>query len=144
MLKFIRRMGGISSQFTGTQTLVSSPGETYTVKDVRFKWLNRVNFADLAYLSVDKFGEEDFMLLSQMDVGRGASLGLVRGLKSATVDYIETNLQTHTLDPSPYRLRSVNKAEKVPDDVFPGECAILVPDGFLIPGRRDGNVYLML
>ena len=84
------------------------------------------------------------MLLSQMDVGRGASLGLVKGLKSATKDDVETNLQTHTLDPTPYKLRSVNKAEKVPDDVFPGEYAILVPDGFLIPGRRDGNVYLML
>ena len=32
----------------------------------------------------------------------------------------------------------------VPRDVFPNEYAILVPDGFLIPGRSDGNVYLML
>ena len=48
------------------------------------------------------------------------------------------------MDSNPYTFKSVNKAQKVPDDVFPGEYAILVPDGFLIPGRRDGNAYLML
>ena len=48
------------------------------------------------------------------------------------------------MDPSPYEFRSPNKAQKVPDDVFPGENVILVPDGFLIPGRSLGNAYLMV
>ena len=112
--------------------------------DVNFKQLGRVNFADLAYLSVDKFGQEDFMLLSQMDVGNGACLGIVPGLKTAIQSSDSSSLQAYSLDSSPYTFRSVNKAQKVPSNVFPGEYAILVPDGFLIPGRRDGNVYLML
>ena len=55
-----------------------------------------------------------------------------------------SNLYAYPLDSSPYEFKSTNKAQKVPDDVFPGEKALLVPDGFLTPGDRTGNVYLML
>ena len=32
----------------------------------------------------------------------------------------------------------------VPSGIFPGEEVILVPDGFSIPGHRDGGLYLMV
>lgn len=54
------------------------------------------------------------------------------------------DLKAVTLDSSPYTLQSPNRAQFVPADVFPEENVIMVPDGFLIPGHRNGGVYLMV
>ena len=36
-----------------------------------------------------------------------------------------------------------NSVAVVPSDVFPGKDAIVVPDGFLPPGKTDGNIYVL-
>jgi len=37
-----------------------------------------------------------------------------------------------------------NNLQPVPDEVFAdGIPRVMVPDGFLIPGHRDGGVYLI-
>jgi len=49
------------------------------------------------------------------------------------------------LDPSPYKWENPNNAKVVPAGVFAGgENVILVPDGFVIPGHRDGGAYLLV
>ena len=45
-----------------------------------------MNFPDLAYLSIGKFGNQDIMLLSQLNIGNGAKLGMLPGLKNAIQD----------------------------------------------------------
>ena len=36
-----------------------------------------------------------------------------------------------------------NSISVIPNDVFPGTNAIVVPDGFLPPGKTDGNIYVL-
>ena len=79
-----------------------------------------------------------------MIVGQNSGLGIVPNLREAIDAGDVSDLQAYSLDPSPYSFKSTNKAQKIPEDVFPGENAILVPDGFLIPGQRLGNAYIML
>ena len=55
-----------------------------------------------------------------------------------------SNVQTTMLDPFPYKFENPNNAKVVPDDVFSGVNAIMVPDGFVIPGHRNGGVYIMV
>ena len=50
---------------------------------------------------------------------------------------------TVELDPKPYSFRAPNNVKKVPDEVFPYEYAIMVPDGFLVPRKKRGAVYIM-
>ena len=50
---------------------------------------------------------------------------------------------TVELDPKPYSFRAPNNVKKVPAEVFPDEYAIMVPDGFLVPRKKRGAVYIM-
>ena len=43
-----------------------------------------------------------------------------------------------------YKFENPNKSQVVPSGIFPGEEVILVPDGFSIPGHRDGGLYFMV
>ena len=86
---------------------------------------------------MDSFGDEAFMLVSEREYrwGKTGTLGIVPNLKQGVADDDVSSLVTIPLDPSPFEWQSPNKATKVPDDVFPGEHAICVPDGFM---SRDG------
>jgi len=46
------------------------------------------------------------------------------------------------LDTGDYSFKWPNNAEIIPSDVF-GERAIVVPDGFLVPGHKNGGVYVI-
>ena len=48
------------------------------------------------------------------------------------------------LDPTPYEWTSPNWATKVPDDVFPEDHVLCVPDGFMVRGGDSGHIYLMV
>ena len=45
-----------------------------------------MNFPDLAYLSIGTFGYQEIMLLSQLNIGNGAKLGILPDLKNAIFD----------------------------------------------------------
>ena len=86
------------------------------------------------------------MLVSEREYlwGQTGSLGIISSLKDGVANDDVSNLVTIPLDPSPYEWQSPNKATKVPDDVFPGEHAICVPDGFMSRGGESGHVYVMV
>ena len=86
------------------------------------------------------------MLVSERRYSRGqtGSLGIVPNLKAGVAADDVSTLATIPLDPSPYEWQSPNKATKVPEDVFPGEHAICVPDGFMSRDGQSGHVYIMV
>ena len=93
-----------------------------------------------------KWGTEDFLLISEFNGApwRSGSVAIVPGIKDAVADRKVDTLDPVTLDPSPYKFESPNRATVVPDDVFSSDNVVLVPDGFVIPGHRNGGVYLLV
>jgi len=75
---------------------------------------------------------------------KSGSVAIVPGLKEAVMNGDVSDLKAHTLDPSPYSFENPNNSKKVPDDVFDDELVVLVPDGFVIWGHRDGGVFLLV
>jgi len=75
---------------------------------------------------------------------KSGSVAIAPGLKDGVMKGDVSDLKAHTLDPHPYKFENPNNSKKVPDDVFDGELVILVPDGFVIPGHRDGGVFLLI
>ena len=86
------------------------------------------------------------MLISEREYSRGntGSIGMVPNLKEGIANGDVDAIQAIPLDPSPYEWQSPNWATKIPDDVFPGEHAICVPDGFMSRGGQSGHVYIMV
>ena len=62
--------------------------------------------------------------------------GVTEAVKAGNIG----TLKTHKLDAPKFSWP--NNVEAVPSDVF-GERAIMVPDGFLVPGKSDGGIYIL-
>jgi hypothetical protein len=120
--------------------------EGCTISDVNFQSIGSINFDYASYLEVTKWNNEDFMLISEFEGApwKSGSVAIVPGLKEGVMNGDVSDLKAHTLDPSPYKFENPNNSKKVPDDVFDGELVVLVPDGFVIWGHRDGGVYLLV
>ena len=86
------------------------------------------------------------MLISMFEGApwKSGSVAIAAGLKGGIEGRNVSDVKPVRLDPAPYAFESPNNAKKVPDDVFPGEHAIIVPDGFLIPGHKQGSVFIMI
>ena len=136
----------MGSAFTTAQEPGPENNEPFTVGGVQFKSFGRVRYPYVSYLDVGKFGDEDFLLISAFEGApwKSGSVAIAKGLKGGIEGRNVSEVKAVTLDPAPYAFESPNNAKKVPDDVFPGEHAIIVPDGFLIPGHRQGSVFIML
>lgn len=120
--------------------------ETCTISDVVFEPIGRIHYRTPSYLEVAKWGTEDFLLISEFNGApwRSGSVAIAPGLKDAVIAGNVDDLEAVKLDPSPYRFENPNNAKVVPDDVFAGVNAVLVPDGFVIPGHRDGGAYILV
>lgn len=120
--------------------------ETCTINDVVFEPIGRIRYRTPSYLEVAKWGTEDFLLISEFNGSpwRSGSVAIAPGLKDAVVAGDVDDVKAVRLDPSPWKFESPNNAKVVPDDVFAGVNAVLVPDGFVIPGHRDGAVYILV
>ena len=120
--------------------------ETCTISDVVWEPIGKIHYRTASYLEIAKWGTEDFMLISEFNGApwRSGSVAIATGLKDAVIAGDVNDVEAVKLDPSPYKFESPNNAKVVPDDVFAGENVVLVPDGFVIPGHRDGGVYLLL
>jgi len=118
----------------------------HNVGGIDFESIGKIDYDLSSYIQLGKFGNEDFLLISEFDGAPWASgsVALVPGIKDAVKNGNVSDLKAYTLDPTPYDFENPNNASFVPADVFEGEHAIIVPDGFLIIGHRDGGVYLLL
>ena len=86
------------------------------------------------------------MLVSEREYRRGktGSLGMIPNLSQGVADGDVSSLIPIPLDPTPYEWTSPNWATKVPDDVFPEDHVLCVPDGFMVRGGDSGHIYLMV
>jgi len=94
-----------------------------------------------AFINVGKFdGSEDFLLVSSFGAMSSGHIYMVPGVKDAVVAGDVSSLEPVQLDTPKFKWP--NNIEVVPQDVF-GERTIVVPDGFLVPGKKDGGVYIV-
>ena len=120
--------------------------EKCTVGDVDFESIGRIHYRTASYLDLGSWGGEDFLLIAEFNGApwRSGSVAMATGIKQGVIDGDMSSVETTTLDPKPYKFENPNNAKVVPDDVFSGVNAIMIPDGFVIPGHRNGGVYIMV
>ena len=74
-------------------------------------------------------------------MSKGA-VSVISGIKEAVIAGDVSNLDATKLDTGKIKFQWPNNAQVVPQEVF-GSRAIVVPDGFLVPGHKDGGVYVI-
>jgi len=96
---------------------------------------------DVSFVNIDKYEDsEDFMVVSTFGPLVTGHVYVVPGLKDAVVAGDISTLQSYKLDTPGFEWP--NNCEAIPMDVF-GERAILVPDGFLLPFKKNGGMYVI-
>ena len=110
--------------------------------DVEFTSNHLFNTKNPAFVNMGKFhgSDEDFLLVSSFGAYASGKVYIVRDIKDAVVNSDVSDLKPTLLDTPSFKWP--NNIEVVPYDVF-GERAIQVPDGFLVPGKKDGNVFII-
>ena len=110
--------------------------------DVEFTSNHLFNAKNPAFVNMGKFhgSDEDFLLVSSFGAYASGKVYMVRDVKDAVVNGDVSDLKPTLLDTPSFKWP--NNIEVVPYDVF-GERAIQVPDGFLVPGKKDGNIYII-
>ena len=113
--------------------------------DLEFTSQGHFKIKHPAFVNVSKFdGGDDFLLVSQFS-GMPMSPGhiyVVDDITAAVTNGDVSGLQIHKLDTPNFEWP--NDVSVVPSDVFAkGENVIVVPDGFLVPGKSDGGIYLI-
>merc|ERR1711957_116154 len=101
-----------------------------------------------AFPTISKFGDsENFLLVSSFSgapgpLGKGA-IYVTAGLKDAVTNNTVKKLKSVKVS-GIGSFEWPNDIKVVPDDVFADtKRAIVVPDGFLVPGKANGGVYLI-
>ena len=139
-------MKSFAIQLLTTLSLACNPQKSKcTVGDVDFESIGKIHYRTPSYLELTTFGGEDTLLISEFNGSpwRWGSIAITRGLKEQ-VQSGSVDLDATKLDPIDYKFENPNRSQVVPSGIFPGEEVILVPDGFSIPGHRDGGLYLMV
>lgn len=70
------------------------------------------------------------------------NVSIIPGIKEAVIAGDVSGLKGTELDTDKISFKWPNDAKVVPQDVF-GSRAIVVPDGFIPPGHRNGGVYVI-
>ena len=110
--------------------------------DVEFTSNNLFKVKNPAFANMSKFhgSDEDFLLVSSFGMFASGKVYIVRGVKDAVVNGDVSDLAPTLLDTPSFTWP--NNSEVVPYDVF-SERAIHVPDGFLVPGKKNGNIFII-
>jgi len=94
-----------------------------------------------AFVNVGSFEDDDkFLLVSSFGALSSGHIYMVPNITDAVKAGDVSNLEHFKLDTPSFEWP--NNIEVVPQDVF-GERAIVVPDGFLVPGKSNGGVYIV-
>jgi len=83
---------------------------------------------------------EDFLLVSSFGAMSSGAIYVVPDVKQAVIDGDVSKLEPVKLDTPKFQWP--NNIQAIPEDVF-GSRAIVVPDGFLVPGKKDGGIYIV-
>ena len=109
--------------------------------DLTFTSNNKFSLKNAAFVNMGRFnGSEDFLLVSSFGAMSSGHVYIVPGVKEAVKNGDVSALEPVKLDTPSFQWP--NNISVVPHDVF-GERAIHVPDGFLVPGKKDGGIYIV-
>ena len=111
--------------------------------DLDFTSANHFKLKHAAFVNVAKFEDEEEFLLVSTFTGSPFGHGyvyMVPNIRDAVKAGDVSDLDPVQLDTPKFEWP--NDVQAVPQDVF-GERAIVVPDGFLVPGKSDGGVYIV-
>ena len=108
--------------------------------DVAWESMGQFNLKHAAFPDITSFKDsETFLLCSAFGAFGGGSLEVVPNVVDAVKSGNVSQLTPHTLKLS--GLQWPNEVKVIPYDVF-GERAIIIPDGFLVPGHANGGLYV--
>jgi len=113
--------------------------------DVNFTSVGTFTLKNAAFPSVASFAdapEDKFLLVSSFGAMSSGAVYVVPKIKDAIVNKTVSKLSPVDLPLHKTNFAWPNSVEVVPFDVF-GLRAIVVPDGFLVPGKSDGGVYII-
>ena len=109
--------------------------------DLTFTSNNKFKVKNAAFVNMGKFNDsDDFLLVSSFGAMSSGHVYMVPGIKDAVKNGDVSSLEPVKLDTPSFEWP--NDISVVPYDVF-GERAIVVPDGFLVPGKKNGGVYIV-
>ena len=113
-----------------------------TATQLGYRYLGKIETSSPAFLSVEKFdGQEEFLLLSEFGALSSGKVSVIPNIRDIVNSKNFAAAQTHVLYSN---FKWPNSVATVPQDVFsPAVDAIVVPDGFLPPGKTEGNIYIM-
>ncbi len=110
--------------------------------DVDFTSIGKFSVKNAAFPTVTRFEDsEPFLLVSSFGVMSSGALYVVPDISAAVVAGDASTLKSNKLDTPHFEWP--NNVQVVPRDVF-GQRAIAVPDGFLVPGKTHGGIYVVL
>ena len=115
------------------------------IADVTWESMGKFNLDKAAFLSVSQFDQvEPFLLVSSFTgspIGNG-HVYVVPSIKEAITNNTVSHLKQHKLKVDSFEWP--NDVAVIPSDVFgDGSNAIVVPDGFLVPGKSNGGIYVI-
>lgn len=113
--------------------------------DVDFTSIGTFNLKNSAFPAVTSFDDDSsnkFLLVSSFGALSKGEVYVVPNIKDAIVNNSVSSLKPVALPLHKQKFMWPNIVAVVPNDVF-GERAIVVPDGFLVPGCTDGGVYII-
>ena len=109
--------------------------------DVAFTSLGTFELKNAAFPAVTSYpGSETFLVVSSFGMFSPGAVYVVPNLKEAIVSGSVSTLNSVKLQTPNFIWP--NCVEVIPHDVF-NQRAIVVPDGFLVPGKNNGGVYII-
>ena len=114
------------------------------VSDVAWTSMGHFKIKDPAFLSVTKFHDSDeFLLVSSFSAFGNGSLYVVKDIKEAISTPNVAGMKDSKLKQGKFQWP--NNVQVIPKEVFGDNVrAIVVPDGFLVPGHANGGVYIVI
>jgi len=111
--------------------------------DVAWTSMGQFKISHPAFLSVTKFNDSDeFLLVSSFVPFWWGGVYVVPNIKEAIKSDSVESMQPFKLNQGSFLWP--NQVEVIPGDVFGnGTRAIVVPDGFLVPGHSHGGIYIL-
>ena len=111
--------------------------------DVNYVSIGKFSLKNAAFPIVEQFeGSENFLLVSSFGALSSGKIYVVPDITSAINNDKASTLKPVQLNTPDFSWPNVVRA--VPNDVFGGQRAIIVPDGFLPPGKGNGGIYAIV
>jgi len=111
--------------------------------EVAYRYLGTIKTPSPAFVSIEKYpNEPEMLLISSFGAFSSGKVSIIPKIGDAVLSKSFGTLQAQVLSDA---YKWPNSISIVPQDVFgSGIKAIVVPDGFLPPGKGDGNVFVLV